>query len=94
MSRLQKGDLIYLRKRQGEVLGQFNVGKVILIEGVENNDFKVLKDYLKDLTKGFFEEKVYQNSIIIVVQIEKLEQFITSPINTPKSRKEWIVLEE
>lgn len=93
LNTLQKGDLIYLRKKGGEVLGQFNIGKLIEIERLEIGDWKFIKDLETGLKKEDFEEKIEEHSVMVIVQIEKLEQFITSPIDTPKSKKEWVVLE-
>ncbi len=95
ISRLSKGDLIYIRKRRGEVLGQFNVGKLVLVEGVEKGDYKILNEFSKEISREVFEEKTLENSIVVIIQIVKLEQFITSPIEVPgRSRKEWVVLED
>src|SRR3989344_5496005 len=94
INRLEKGDLIYLRKKGGEVLAQFNIGKLVLIEGLEIDDYKILKNFSASLGKELFEEKINENNILIIIQIQKLEQFITSPIQIPKHiKKEWVVLE-
>jgi hypothetical protein len=102
---LASGDLIYFRKNKGEVLGQFFIGKLIIVEKIEFGDWnwidKVLNNEsgIMNYGKELFEEKADQSElklstkkILLVVQIEKLEQFITSPIDTPKNRKEWVVL--
>lgn len=89
---------IQFRKSKGEVLGQFEIGKIIITEGVKSEDWEVLKTFFKkpvyDLTKEKFEELVTLNNTMIVIQIRKLEQFITPPIEIEKrSKKEWIVLD-
>lgn len=97
INRLKKGDLIYLRKKSGEVAAQFNVGKLILIEKLDVGDWNFVKEIGSlnlQLTQEVFEEKIRENRILIIIQIQKLEQFITSPIDAPKSKKEWVVLED
>jgi hypothetical protein len=93
LSQLQKGDLMHLRKKGGEVLAQFNVGKLILIEGIEKADYKILIEFSKEVTRENFEERVSENSIMVIVRIVKLEQFITSPIEVPRGKKDWVILE-
>lgn len=77
------GDLVYFRLSKGEVLGQFVVGGVALIEGVE---------MIEKYAEGSVQYAENMN-VLLVVKVEKLEQFIASPIEVPKSRKEWVVLD-
>jgi len=93
INRLNVGDIVFFKIKRGEVLGQFNVGKIVLIEKLDDGDFKILKEFSVNLTKGEFEKKLQENNIVLVVQIDNLEQFITSPVDVPpRSRKEWVVL--
>jgi len=94
---LASGDLIYFRKKGSEVLGQFLVGKLLVVEGIGKGDWEWIEKVISDQWKGKreeFIEKANENSTLVIIQIEELEQFITSPIDVPKnSRKEWIVLD-
>jgi len=93
INRLNVGDIIFFKKNRGEVLGQFNVGKIVLIEKIDDGDFKILKEFSISLTKGEFDKKLQENNTLVVVQIDNLEQFITSPVDVPaRIRKEWVVL--
>lgn len=89
LSEVGLGDLIYFRKRGDEALGQFVIGKLIVIEGAVSNDWDLLKNQFN------FEEKLGINNIILIVQITKLEQFIASPIEMPYNlRKDWVILKD
>jgi hypothetical protein len=93
---LSAGDNIFFRKKRGEVMGQFGVGKLIIIEGVDKKDWLFLKAYgiEEEYGKEKFEENTTGNNILVIMQVVKVEQFITSPIEIDKkSKKEWIVLE-
>lgn len=114
LSKLSVGDIVYFRKKQGEVLGQFSVEKLIIVENFEVRDWNWIKEINNFVIPGLtrnpeqnkpgsqikfgmtqqdFEKFAYENSILIIIQIDKLEQFITSPIEIDKrSKKEWIVL--
>ena len=94
LEKLSVGDLVYFKKMKGEVLGQFNVGKVVLVENLEVRDFQVLRQFSKGISREVFDKKLDENNTMVIVGIEKLEQFITSPIDVPtRLRKEWSVLE-
>lgn len=95
LKELAVGDLVYFRKSKGEILGQFFIVKLIVIERLETGDWEGVKIYLRNsMTKAVFEEKLTENNILVIAQIKKLEQFITSPIEIPgKPRKGWIVLD-
>lgn len=95
LNKLSVGNIVYFRKSRGDILGQFEVGKIIIIEGLENRDWKVVKELeTEGMTEEDFKEKINQNSILIIIQITNLEQFITSPIEIDKrSKKEWITLD-
>lgn len=96
LSKLSVGDIVFFRKK-GEILGQFEIGKLITIERLDVGDWKLVKEIGSlglDLSREQFIEKIKDNNALIVIQIEKLEQFITSPIEVDKrSKKEWIILD-
>ena len=89
------GDLVYFKKAKGEILGEFSIGKGVFVENLEPGDFEILRKFSKDFSRGVFEKKLAENNTMGIVKIEKLEQFITSPIDVPvRIRKEWSVLED
>ena len=90
---LKRGDLIYLRKKGGEIIAQFNAGKLVFTDPVQPQDYKLLKIFSGDFSKEFFEEKLRENTIMVIIRIEKLEQFITSPIDVPNSKKDWVIID-
>lgn len=90
---LSSDDLVFLKKGK-EVLGQFNVGKIVLIENFEESDFKILKEFSRGFNQEIFKKMALENIVMVIVQIEKLEQFITSPVDLPRGRKEWVILED
>lgn len=92
LNQLSSDDLVFLKKGK-EVLGQFNVGRIIMIDGLETGDWGIFKEFLAVMGERDFAKKVDENRVMVIVQIEKLEQFITSPIDMPKGRKEWVILE-
>ncbi|MBI2593874.1 hypothetical protein HYW44_04505 [Candidatus Daviesbacteria bacterium] len=98
LSNVNSGDLVYFKINKGEVLGQFEIGKLIVAQKLEAGDWNWIKEIGKPaefgLTKSEFEEKANMDKTLVIVQIIKLEQFITPPIEIDKrSKKEWIVLD-
>jgi hypothetical protein len=89
---LSSDDLVFLKKGK-EVLGQFNVGKIIMIEELEIKDLRIVNQFVMGMSEEDFVKRLDENRVMVIVQIEKLEQFITSPVDLPKSKKEWIVLD-
>lgn len=91
---ISRGDLVYFKKAKGEILGEFSVGKVVIVENLGGEDFKIVKEFTNDFKEEDFKKKTGENTTMVIVRIEKLEQFITSPIDVPaRVRKEWTVLE-
>lgn len=86
--KLAVGDVIFLKKNK-EVVGQFEVGRLIFIENLEFGVWNLVREIV-GMKKEVFEEKARENSILVAVRIDKLEQLITSPIEIPKGRKEWV----
>jgi hypothetical protein len=86
------GDIVYFRRKKGEVLGQFEIGKLILAEKFGGEDIKIFTQFFKGLKQDNFKEMMDQKKTMIIIQIENLEQFITSPIDQPRSKKEWVVI--
>lgn len=98
LGKIHPGDIIYFRKSRREVLGQFEIGKLIIVEKLEAADWKWIKEIGKlaeaGLTQAEFEEKAGIEKILLIIQIIKLEQFITPPIEIDKrSKKKWIIID-
>lgn len=92
---IKSGDLVFLKVKK-EILGQFLIGKLILIEKIGEEDFpliKTIKGLGNNLHEDFLRKAVDKNTIALIVQIDKLEQLITSPIDVPIVRKDWVILE-
>src|SRR3989344_2729164 len=77
LNRLNISDIIFFRKYRKEVVGQFQVRKLVIIESLDTEDVKVLKSLGIEEN---FENQLKENSVMVVIQIENLEQLITSPI--------------
>ena len=94
LNKISVGDKVFIRKGS-EVVAQFEIGKIILFETLDREDFEIIRRFDSSLMKADFEQLLAKNKIALIVRIEKLEQLITSPVEVPYNlRKEWIVLEE
>ncbi|MBI2022756.1 hypothetical protein HYS97_02825 [Candidatus Daviesbacteria bacterium] len=84
------GDLIFIKPPGEEIKGQFIVKKVISIEGIDVSDWKTIENFLKDKKFLSAHKKAVFATIIFM---DKVEQFITSPIKIPKKDlRGWVVL--
>lgn len=95
---IHPGDVVYFRKPGGEILGQFEIGKLVKVEKPEIGDWDWIKKIGKEselsLTLGIFEERIDSKKTVLIIFVNKLEQFITPPIEIDKrSKKEWKVLQ-
>ncbi len=95
------GDLVYIKPIGKEIAGQFLVKKVISVEGLGEEDLKIIWDsYGKEISFGddkldqlYFENKIKSNYGTIIF-LTKVEQFLTSPIKIEKKdHRGWVVLE-
>lgn len=87
--RVNIGDIVYIKPPGEEVVGQFIVKKVISFEGLEIEDWKVLKSGYG--VKDAFSLKNPKFATLIF--IDQVEQFITSPIKLEKKDlRGWVVL--
>lgn len=98
LDKIHSGGIVYFRKSKGEILGKFEIGKLIIIEKLEAGDWSFIKGIEREsgfgLTKEEFEEKSSLNKVLMIVQITRIEQFITPPIEIDKrSKKEWKMLD-
>ena len=99
LGKIHSGDLVFFRKARGEILGQFEIGKLIVIEKMEKGDWGFIKGIGEkfgfDLKREEFEEIEVADKTLLIIQITKVEQFITPPIEIDKrGKKEWVVLEK
>lgn len=94
------GDLVYIKPSGKDILGQFRVKKVISFEGIDSQDWQVIKEkYGKYLSLGSKKEddeffRAHKGAkfgtIIFIGQVDK---FITSPIKIKKNdQRGWMVL--
>lgn len=95
------GDIVYMKVAGGEIAGQFLVKKVLFFEGLDKKDWEFIKSgYGKALSLGseeednrFFKQKEDARFGTIIF-IDRVEQFITSPIKFTKSdRRAWVVMD-
>lgn len=79
-------------------MGQFLIGKLVIIESLEEEDWRMIEGFVKKAGKNLnevtFKTLLASKNILLIVQIVNLEQFITSPIEMPKNRKDWVAFEE
>lgn len=92
MGNLAVGDLVYLR-RGNKVLGQFVTGKIVFIEGIDETFKLEIESFKLYFSQDEYRDLLVKNRFLLVLQINKVEKFITSPVEIPDSRKEWIVLD-
>lgn len=98
---VSSGDIIYIKPSGKPVLGQFLVKKVIFFENLEREDWDLIKTQYGDkLSLGsdeadnrYFKDHRFAKYGSLIF-IDRVEQFITSPITYSKSdRRSWVVLE-
>jgi hypothetical protein len=86
------GDVVYIKTSGREISGQFLVKKVVYFEGIEKKDFEIIGSYLGGKDKAYFDGKI-QAKFATLIFIDRVEQFITSPIRYPKSdSRAWAVV--
>jgi hypothetical protein len=94
LSLISAGDTVFLRNPKSDILGQFEIGKIICIENPAPEDYEIIKKAESGIGGDEFEDIAMSNQVIITLKIDKLEQLITSPIELDKrSKKEWSVLD-
>jgi hypothetical protein len=86
------GDIVYIKTSGRDISGQFLVKKVIYFEGPDKKDFEVIRLYIKGLDSAYFDGKL-QAKYATLIFIDRIEQFITSPIKYSKSdSRAWVVV--
>lgn len=96
LNQVKSGDLVFLKVNK-EIRGQFLIKKLILGENLGDWDkvwIENIEGLITNFHKEFLDKNLAENSAIIIAQIDKLEQLITSPIELPIIRKEWAILED
>lgn len=95
------GDTVYMKPPGGEIIGRFEVKKVIFFDGWQVKDWEIIKDHFwgqislgkKDADEDFI-KKHNKAKFATLIFIGKVEQFITSPIRVrKKDLRGWVVLE-
>jgi len=98
---VQIGDLIYIKPPGEDIVGQFKVAQVISHEGLGKLEWNLIKqNYGERLSLGTkVADKEYFKShekaqYATLIFIDRVEQFITSPIRlTKRDLRGWIVLD-
>lgn len=91
---LNIGDTVFFKKEKGDITGQFEIRKIIIIENPNIEDWGWIRRFETDLTQEKYLERVLTFKFLLLLKIDKLEQLITSPVEINKrSKKEWTVLE-
>lgn len=97
---IRVGDIVYIKPSGEDIQGQFEVKKVIFFEGLDQNDWQLIKNnYGKDLSLGspkkdeeFFKLKNV-SMFGTIIFIDKVEKFLTSPVKIEKKdNRGWMVL--
>lgn len=92
---ISRGDLVYIKPSGKEVIGQFNVQKVIFYDGLTSEDILEIK---KAFGKEVSSDEDYWNSKTgsrygTLIFIGDSSEFLTSPIKIPKKDlRGWVVL--
>ncbi|MBI2021387.1 hypothetical protein HYS93_00705 [Candidatus Daviesbacteria bacterium] len=95
------GDIVFIKPPGEDILGQFRVKKVIYFEGLDDKDWEVIKAYFtnslsfgtKRKDKDYFTSKK-SAKFGTLLAIDRVEQFITSPVKIPKKDlRGWVVLD-
>jgi hypothetical protein len=95
------GDVVYMKPPGEELTGQFEVTKVLSLEGIDKKDWEWIKtEFGSRISFGTVAEmknyfKEHENSrYATIIYIGKVEQFVTSPIRIEKrDLRGWVVLE-
>lgn len=83
------GDLVYIKPPGEEIVGQFRVKKVISLEGLDKDDWQLVRSYIDE---HHFKDK-HDIKYCTLIFIDRVEQFITSPVKIQKSdQRGWMVL--
>lgn len=91
--KLETGDLVYFRKKGSEILGQFEVSNLTICEKLKSTDWEMDGPISKIADTIQLPEKTDDYNTLVILQINKLEQFITSPIKINKrDLRDWVVI--
>lgn len=85
---VSKGDIVYIKPSGRDLVGQFRAKKVVFFEGLETGDFEIIQKL--GIEVEFRKGRCEFGSVIFM---DKIEQFITSPLKiSKKNNKTWVVL--
>jgi predicted transcriptional regulator len=96
------GDIVYMKPPGEDLTGQFQVSKVISLEGIDESDLEwIRQEFGPKLSLGSInEEKNYfkehsGSKYATIMFIGKVDQFITSPIKIiKKDLRGWLVIDD
>ena len=98
--RVEIGDLIYIKPPGEDIVGSFLAKKVISFEGLEKQDWKLIKEQFgeklsfgsKKADQSFF-AKHSNAKYATLIFIGNVEQFITFPLKIKKKDlRSWVIL--
>jgi hypothetical protein len=101
-AQVSAGDLVYIKPSGEDIAGQFLVSKVIFFDNLDELDWQFIKSHYqkylslgsKELDFAYFQQKV-EAKFGTIIFINRVEQFIVSPIKIEKKDKRgWVVLEK
>lgn len=98
---VHSGDVVYIKPPGKEITGQFSVGKVISFENMQNEEWELIKNYFWPRislgSQNLDEEFLHNHQLAkfgTLIFIERVEQFITSPLKFKKTdQRGWVVLD-
>jgi predicted transcriptional regulator len=97
---VEAGDIVYVKVSGGEIVGQFTIKKVLFFDGLDKEDWSLIRShYQKRISFGdsekdnlYFKDKETARFGTLIF-IDRVEQFITSPIKVRKvDRRGWLVI--
>lgn len=93
---ISAGDLVYIKERRGEVIGQFRVKKVFFFDSPTKEDLENFQKTYNDPIVQMYGDtsigmEVKYTTIIFITETIK---FLTSPLNLSKKRvsNQWVIL--
>lgn len=93
---VSSGDLVYIKPSGKDIIGQFQVKKVIFYDGMTNEDLEAIKKTFGDAivqSNVFWENKLRSNYGTLIF-IGQTTPFITAPLKIiKKDQRGWVVLD-
>lgn len=90
------GDIVYIKPSGKEIIGQFEVEKVIFYEGLNKTDLaKIKQDYSKQIaaSEDFWQDKKTSKYASLIF-IKQSTRFLVSPVKIEKKdQRGWMMLD-